>query len=189
MTACGYGLWAQIHYIALICRLKTLAQLVVGISPAVTLTMDPARASSVYACKFPVTARSRDDRRILGWKMMDGKSQALHQRRMAELEDEGRKMKDQPKKADDEPGSGMLWAMAHYDALRAAQKPRVVEAEAEGEGLRKVWYQSRLGRKVAYYHGHMAGISSLSNPFPINYSKQGGAGESKSKTTASISDK
>ena len=48
----------------------------------------------MYGMRFPVTARSRDDPRLLGWRMVDGKSQALQQRHLAELEAEGRKMKD-----------------------------------------------------------------------------------------------
>ncbi|CAL1127896.1 unnamed protein product [Cladocopium goreaui] len=88
--------------------------------------MDSATAASVYGMRFPVTARSRDDPRLLGWRMVDGKSQALQQRHLAELEAEGRKMKDQPK--EDTPGSGMLAAIAHFDALQAAKKP-VIKAE------------------------------------------------------------
>ncbi|CAL1127887.1 unnamed protein product, partial [Cladocopium goreaui] len=88
--------------------------------------MDSATAASVYRMRFPVTARSRDDPRLLGWRMVDGKSQALQQRHLAELEAEGRKMKDQPK--EDTPGSGMLAAIAHFDALQAAKKP-VIKAE------------------------------------------------------------
>ena len=63
--------------------------------------------------------------------MVDGKSQALQQRHLAELEAEGRKMKDQPK--EDTPGSGMLAAIAHFDALQAAKKPAAIKAEAERE--------------------------------------------------------
>ena len=95
--------------------------------------MDSATAASVYGMRFPVTARSRDDPRLLGWRMVDGKSQALQQRHLAELEAEGRKMKDQPK---DTPGSGMLAAIAHFDALQAsAKKPAAIKAEAGREWI------------------------------------------------------
>ena len=96
--------------------------------------MDSATAASVYGMRFPVTARSRDDPRLLGWRMVDGKSQALQQRHLAELEAEGRKMKDQPKE-EDTPGSGMLAAIAHFDASQAAKKPAVIKAEAEREWI------------------------------------------------------
>ena len=111
--------------------------------------MDSATAASVYGMRFPVTARSRDDPRLLGWRMVDGKSQALQQRHLAELEAEGRKMKDQPK--EDTPGSGMLAAIAHFDALQAAKKPAVIKAEAGREWIweRSCWDQSWLGLKVA----------------------------------------
>ena len=96
--------------------------------------MDSATAASVYGMRFPVTARSRDDPRLLGWRMVDGKSQAVQQRHLAELEAEGRKMKDQPK--EDTPGLGMLAAIAHFDALQAsAKKPAVIKAEAEREWI------------------------------------------------------
>ena len=96
--------------------------------------MDSATAASVYGMRFPVTARSRDDPRLLGWRMVDGKSQALQQRHLAELEAEGRKMKDQPK--EDTPGSGMLAAIARFDALQAsAKKPAVIKAEAGREWI------------------------------------------------------
>ena len=68
----------------------------VDVAPAFAVTMDSATAASVYGCRFPVTARSRDDPRRLSWQMVDGKSQALQQLRMAELEAEGRKNKDKP---------------------------------------------------------------------------------------------
>ena len=114
----------------------TLAQLlIVDIAPsAFAVAMDSATAASVYGMRFPVTARSRDDPRLLGWRMVDGKSQALQQRHLAELEAEGRKMKDQPK--EDTPGSGMLAAIAHFDALQAsAKKPAVIKAEAGREWI------------------------------------------------------
>ncbi|CAL1127884.1 unnamed protein product [Cladocopium goreaui] len=119
------GCWCDLQL-----RAGTLAQLlIVDIAPsAFAVAMDSATAASVYGMRFPVTARSRDDPRLLGWRMVDGKSQALQQRHLAELEAEGRKMKDQPK--EDTPGSGMLAAIAHFDALQAsAKKPAVIKAE------------------------------------------------------------
>eukprot|EP00435_Cladocopium_sp_Y103_P010760 s1826_g2.t2 len=102
--------------------------------------MDSATAGSMYGFKNPVTARSRDDMRICRFKMLDGKTQAQQQLRLAELEAEGARMKDQPKEEEEEPLSGMFAAMAHLDALLAAKKPAVagdavateVVGEAEG---------------------------------------------------------
>ena len=59
---------------------------------------------------------------------------------LAELEAEGRSSfppppvrPDQPK--EDTPGSGMLAAIAHFDASQAAKKPAVIKAEAEREWI------------------------------------------------------
>lgn len=91
--------------------------------------MDSATAASVYGLKFPVTARSRDDRRILRPGMVDGKTQAQQQLKMAELQEEGRRMSLQPKeeKEDEKPLCGFHAAIAHYDALVAAKKTAVAK--------------------------------------------------------------
>jgi len=165
VACCGYGR-AQIHHIVHHCPLSpgdTLAQLIVDIAPSAFAAMDSATAASVYGMRFPVTARSRDDPRLLGWRMVDGKSQALQQRHLAELEAEGRKMKDQPK--EDTPGSGMLAAIAHFDALQAAKKP-VIKAEAESGfekdlvGISHDWVSKWPSTSTIWIH--MPGVSSSS---------------------------
>ena len=104
--------------------------------------------------------------------MVDGKSQALQQRHLAELEAEGRKMKDQPK--EDTPGSGMLAAIAHFDALQAAKKP-VIKAEAES-GFEKdlveishdwvsKWPSTSTSSTIWQFHPHQ-------NKFDKNYPKK-----------------
>ena len=105
--------------------------------------MGSATAASVYGRRFPVTARSHDDPRKLRWGMVDGRSQAQQQLKMAELEEEGRRRSRLPKeekeeKEEDKPLFGFHFAIAHYNALRAAKKPAVAEAErGVEEGL--VW--------------------------------------------------